>query len=199
MRGAWRGTLLDPWLGAGALLASLGVLALDAAVTRTSAGPYGVRFRTLLRRRNVPWRDIAGLRIVLRHDGGSRAPEVRRLGLALRDGRRTVLPWPRSRPPEERAEFDARVAQFQALHTRYGGPGPDRVPVLSHRTAGPCPGRGTGPARAAAGGGGPGRVVRAGHHRPRTGVAVGGAVPLHGARRGAPRLPVGRARRDRAG
>ncbi|MFF1648557.1 PH domain-containing protein [Streptomyces sp. NPDC058240] len=75
--------------------------------TRVSADAYGVHTRTLLRRRSVPWHDIAGLRILLKHESNSRVPESRRVGLALRDGRRRLLPLPQSWSPDDRAEFDA--------------------------------------------------------------------------------------------
>lgn len=136
VRGAYRGTLLDVWLAVGLLLASVGVLALYMVTTRVSADAYGVHSRTLLHRRSVPWRDIADLRILLKHENDPRVPEVRRVGLALRDGRRRLLPLPQSWSPDDRAEFDAELNAVRALHAHYGTPQSSHIPVISHRTAG---------------------------------------------------------------
>ncbi|WP_331748545.1 PH domain-containing protein (plasmid) [Streptomyces sp. NBC_00984] len=136
VRLAYRGGLLDVWLGVGLLFALLGVPALSMVTTRVSADAYGVHTRTLLRRRSVPWRDIAGLRILLKHESDSRVPEARRVGLALRDGRRRLLPLPQSWSPDDRAEFDAELAALRALHARHGAPESDHIPVISRRTAG---------------------------------------------------------------
>ncbi|MFD7491004.1 PH domain-containing protein [Streptomyces sp. NPDC059832] len=136
VRLAYRGGLLDVWLSVGLLPALLGVLALSMVTTRVSADAYGVHTRTLLRRRSVPWRDIAGLRILLKHENNSRVPESRRVGLALRDGRRRLLPLPQSWSPDDRAEFDAELEALRALHARHGAPESDHIPVISRRTAG---------------------------------------------------------------
>ncbi|MFE6667577.1 PH domain-containing protein [Streptomyces sp. NPDC057697] len=136
VRGAYRGTFLDVWLGVGVLLALLGVLALGVVTTRVSADAYGVRSRTPLRRLSVPWSDVSGLRILLKYEDTHRIPEVRRVALVLRDGRRRPLPLPRSWTPEDGAEFEAELAALRALHVRHGNPDSDRVPVISHRTAG---------------------------------------------------------------
>ncbi|MEE1744528.1 PH domain-containing protein [Streptomyces sp. NPDC006641] len=136
VRGAYRGTFLDAWLSIGVLLALLGVLALGMVTTRVSADAYGVHSRTLLRRRSVPWGDITGLRILLKHESSHRIPEVRRVGLVLRNGRRRLLPLPQCGLPDDRAEFDAKVDALHALHVRHGAPDSSHIPVISRRTAG---------------------------------------------------------------
>ncbi|MFJ4741977.1 PH domain-containing protein [Streptomyces sp. NPDC088775] len=136
VRGAYRGTFLDAWLSIGVLLALVGVLALGMVTTRVSADAYGVHCRTLLRRRSVPWGDITGLRILLKHEDNHRIPEVRRVGLVLRNGRRRLLPLPQCGLPDDRAEFDAVVDALHALHVRHGTPDSSHIPVISRRTAG---------------------------------------------------------------
>lgn len=68
---ALRGTLLDAWLGVGLLLVPTGLEALRGVVAGVRADPYGLHIRTLLRRRSVPWRDIADLQV---HPTGITAP-----------------------------------------------------------------------------------------------------------------------------
>ncbi|NSC25379.1 PH domain-containing protein [Streptomyces albus subsp. chlorinus] len=135
VRLAGRGGFLDAWLGVGVLLALVGVPALYALTVRVSADADGVHSRTLLRRRTVRWDDIAGLRIHLVHERNPRVQDARRLGLALRDGRRSLLPLPRSWTRDD-PDFEAHVDAFRALHARHGAPESDHVPVISYRTAG---------------------------------------------------------------
>jgi hypothetical protein len=133
LRVALRGP--DVYAGAGLLLAVGGLAALHRVTARVRADPDGLHIRTLLRRRSVPWRDIADLRLHLTHEN-SRAPEARRVGVALRDGHRWLLPLPRNRSLEERPAFDADVDALRALHRRYGAPESSNLPVVSYRTAG---------------------------------------------------------------
>ncbi|HEY9439052.1 MAG TPA: PH domain-containing protein, partial [Streptomyces sp.] len=53
----------DPWLGVGLLFGLMGFVSFYASVSVVRADAYGVHTRTLLRRRSVPWRDIADLRV----------------------------------------------------------------------------------------------------------------------------------------
>ncbi|MER5501490.1 MULTISPECIES: PH domain-containing protein [unclassified Streptomyces] len=139
VRVVYGGGFPDVWMGVGLLLAPVGVLALGMVTGRVRADSYGVHVRTLLRRRSVPWDDIADLRILLKHEHNPRSPEVRRVSMALRDGRRTLLPLPQSWSSDDRAAFDAELDALRALHARYGNPGSSRVPVISYRTAGRVP------------------------------------------------------------
>ncbi|MCM2580124.1 PH domain-containing protein [Streptomyces meridianus] len=125
----------DVVLGAGLLLALMGITALRAVTVRVSADAYGVHVRRLLRSRSMPWSDIAGLYIRLVHEWNHRSPEARRVGVVLRDGRRRLLPLVRSWTPDD-PEFDAKLDALRALHRRHGTPASDHLPVVSHRTAG---------------------------------------------------------------
>ncbi|AXK31271.1 PH domain-containing protein [Streptomyces armeniacus] len=129
------GGLLDVWLGAGLVLALGGVAALYAVTARVRADSYGVHSRTLLRRRSVPWTDIADLRIRLKHEHNHHVELARRVDLSLRDGRTWLLPQPQSWERED-PDFDAKVDAFRVLHARHGAPESSHLPVISHRTAG---------------------------------------------------------------
>ncbi|MFJ2897385.1 PH domain-containing protein [Streptomyces sp. NPDC087218] len=139
VRVVYGGGFPDVWMGVGLLLALMGVLALGMVARRVRADAYGVHVRTLLRRRSVPWDDIADLRVLLKHEHNPRAPEVRQVSMALRGGRSTLLPLPRSWSSDDRATFDAELDALRALHARYGNPGSSHVPVISYRTAGRVP------------------------------------------------------------
>lgn len=133
------GGLVDVWQAAGLLTALVGAAALRGVTARVSADAYGLRIRTLWGTRSVPWRDVADLRVHLKYTHDSRVPDSRRVGLALRDGRRRLLPLPRSRSGDD-PEFDTALEALRTLHRRHGtpesGPLPGDVPVVSHRTAG---------------------------------------------------------------
>jgi hypothetical protein len=70
-RVAYRGELLDVWLGLGLLFALSGIAFLHAVTVRVSADAFGLHSRTLLRRRSVPWQDLADLRVYLQYAGRS--------------------------------------------------------------------------------------------------------------------------------
>ncbi|WP_406146599.1 PH domain-containing protein [Streptomyces sp. NBC_01012] len=133
IRAADRGTLLDVWAGVGLLLAFTGVICLYSVTVRVSAGPYGLRSRTLLRRRNMPWSDIVDLRVYVQY---GRNHEIHRVSVLLRDGRTRRLPLPVSASSDDRPEFDAKLDALRALHRRHGSPASDHVPVISYRAAG---------------------------------------------------------------
>lgn len=128
--------LLFTLVGAGLLLALLGSVSLYWSSARVSAGAYGLRSRTLLRRRSVPWRDIADLQVRLQHERNHRVPTARRVGLVLHDGRKRLLPLPRTWSSEDDPDFDAKLDSLLALHRRYGTPKSAHVPVVTYRTAG---------------------------------------------------------------
>ncbi|CAL9443812.1 PH domain-containing protein [Streptomyces sp. enrichment culture] len=132
---AFRGEPPAVWLSVGVLLALVGILALNAVTTRVSADAFGVHSRTLLRRWSVPWRDIADLRIHLKHENNHKVPVAHRVGLRLRTGRQRLLPLPRSSSSDDRADFDAKLDALRAVHARYGSPESSHVPVISQRTA----------------------------------------------------------------
>ncbi|MEU2686802.1 PH domain-containing protein [Streptomyces hygroscopicus] len=134
-RVAYRGELLDLWLGAGLLLGLVGVVSLHAATAAVRADAHGLRSRTLLRRRSVPWRDVADLRVRRTYGHASRGQETRRVTLVLHNGRKRLLPLPRSWSSHD-PDFDAELEALRALHRRYGTPASGHVPVVSNRTAG---------------------------------------------------------------
>ncbi|MFE9728448.1 PH domain-containing protein [Streptomyces sp. NPDC005794] len=133
VRAVYRGTLIDVWVAGGLLLALLGLVFLYAATVQVIADADGLRSRTLLRRRNMPWSDIADLRV---HLQSGRNQDIHRVGVLLRDGRTPRLPLPLSGSSADRPEFDAQLNALRALHRRHGAPESDHVPVLSQRTAG---------------------------------------------------------------
>ncbi|WP_327367164.1 PH domain-containing protein [Streptomyces sp. NBC_01217] len=126
----------DVWLGVGLLLALVGIASLRAVTARVSADAYGLHFRTLLRRRDVPWRDVADVRVRLKYVNNPRIPETRRVSLLLRNRRTWLLPLPQSRSCDDRPDFDAKLDALRALHRLYGAPESSHVPVVSSRTAG---------------------------------------------------------------
>ncbi|MGW2900076.1 PH domain-containing protein [Streptomyces sp. NPDC001212] len=100
---------------------------------RVSADARGLRFRTLLRSRTVPWGDIAELRV---HRKSARTPwahEPRRVSLIPHYGRERLLPLPRSRSSDD-PDFDTEVEALRALHRRYEATDPGKAPVVSYRT-----------------------------------------------------------------
>ncbi|MFG2590931.1 PH domain-containing protein [Streptomyces sp. NPDC048438] len=133
VRVAYRGGRLDLWVAVGLLLALLGLVCLYAATARVSADAYGLRSRTLLRRRNMPWPDVADLRTYIQY---GRNHEIYRVSVRLHDGRTRRLPLPMSGSSEDRPAFDAKLDTLRALHRRHGAPESGHVPVISYRTAG---------------------------------------------------------------
>ncbi|MGV9989512.1 PH domain-containing protein [Streptomyces sp. NPDC003374] len=126
------GGLLDVWLLAGLLLASLGLTALYWVTATVCGDAHGLRRRTLLRRRGVAWSDIADLRVQRHH--GHRGTTLR-VAVVLRDGRVRLLPLPYASTHDEE-DFDRRTAALRALLHQYGTPASDHLAVVSHRTAG---------------------------------------------------------------
>ncbi|WP_328895819.1 PH domain-containing protein [Streptomyces sp. NBC_00236] len=110
------------------------LVCLHAATARVSADAYGLRSRTLLRRRNLPWSGIADLRTYIQY---GRNQDIHRVSVLLRDGHARRLPLPLSGSSADRSEFDAKLDALRALHRRYGDPASSgHVPVISYRTAG---------------------------------------------------------------
>ncbi|MGO4756599.1 PH domain-containing protein, partial [Streptomyces sp. 2MCAF27] len=70
----WDG-LWDVWPAGGLVLALVGVVSLRGAIARVSADAHGLHTRTLLRRRTVPWGDVADLRIRLKYANTPRVQE----------------------------------------------------------------------------------------------------------------------------
>ncbi|MGW5635575.1 PH domain-containing protein [Streptomyces sp. NPDC003832] len=96
------------------------------------ADAAGLHIRTPLRRRTVPWADIADLRP--RVTALPRGGQSRRLVLVPREGRPWLLPLPATLDPADPG-FDAAVDGLRALHRRHGSPDSDRLVVLTERTA----------------------------------------------------------------
>ncbi|MEU9062035.1 PH domain-containing protein [Streptomyces sp. NPDC048430] len=124
---------LGVWVCVGLLSASAGFLGVYMAATRVSAGAYGLHSRTPLRRRTVPWSDIASLRTYIQY---GRNQEFRRVDAMLGDGRRWRLPLPISVSCDDRPDFDAKLEELRALHRRHGHPESDHSPVVTKRSAG---------------------------------------------------------------
>ncbi|MGW2277087.1 PH domain-containing protein [Streptomyces sp. NPDC001770] len=108
---------------------------LGGAAPVVHAGADGVRYRTPLRRRNVPWQDVVAVRVHRIHVN-SRYQERRRVSLLLRDGHVRNLPQPRSYRTAD-PEFDAKVAELRTLRRRYGAPAePEHLHVITARSGG---------------------------------------------------------------
>ncbi|MFF4015418.1 PH domain-containing protein [Streptomyces sp. NPDC001843] len=129
---AYRGGLVYLWLGVGLASVVAGTMALHALAARVTADASGLRIRTLRGGRSVAWHEVADLRVYLRH---TRNGEYRRVGAALRDGRRLLLPLPLSGRSDD-PEFDATLDALRTLHRRYGTPESSHLRVVSSRTAG---------------------------------------------------------------
>ncbi|MGZ2358772.1 PH domain-containing protein [Streptomyces sp. 372A] len=124
----------DPWFIAGLVLALAGLCFLYAATARLTAGAYGLRSRTLLRRRTVPWSRIVDLR---RYVQPGRNQDIHRVSVLLDDGRAWLPPLPVG--GNDDAAFDADLRALRALHRRHGAPASDRAPVITSRSAGRRP------------------------------------------------------------
>ncbi|MFR9726720.1 PH domain-containing protein [Streptomyces sp. MS19] len=106
-----------------------------AAVARVDADAAGLRVRTPLRRRRVPWSDVADLGVYVHR--GRHGETYRSTVVMLRGGRRLRLPLPHDGGGRDRAGFLATVDALRALHRRHGAPeAADHVPVISYATAG---------------------------------------------------------------
>ncbi|MFC8227012.1 PH domain-containing protein [Streptomyces sp. NPDC057287] len=133
VRTGLHGRLLDVWAAADLLLALVGLVCLYAAGARVSADVHGLRSRTLLRRRNMPWTDIADLRVYVQY---GRNQQIHRVSVLLRDGRTRRLPLPLSGSADDRGRFDAELDTLRALHREHGDPESRHTPVISYRAAG---------------------------------------------------------------
>ncbi|MFE9818568.1 PH domain-containing protein [Streptomyces sp. NPDC005773] len=120
----------------GPALVLVALVCLYVATSRVSADAYGLRSRTLLRRRSMPWSDIADLRTYIQY---GRNQEIHRVSVLLRDGRTRRLPLALSGSSANRPEFDARLDELRALHRRYGDPASDHLPVIAYGSAGRFP------------------------------------------------------------
>lgn len=114
---AYTGTVA--WLVPALLCALAGFAALHRVTARVGADGRGLRSRTLLRRRSVPWSEVAELRVRVRYAHLARGEEYRRVSVLLRDGRRWELPLPRTWTPDTE-EFDATLERLRALHRCHG-------------------------------------------------------------------------------
>ncbi|NED15624.1 PH domain-containing protein, partial [Streptomyces sp. SID9124] len=118
-----------------AVIALMGPVFLYLATARLTAGAYGLRSRTLLRRRSVPWSRVVELRRYVRP---GKNHDIHRVSVLLDNGRSFRLPLPMS--GEDLARFDAELAALRALHRRYGSPASDgEAPVITYRSAGRRP------------------------------------------------------------
>lgn len=125
---------MDGWAYVGLIVALVSIARLCGGIVQVSADAHGLHSRTPLRRRSMPWRDIADLRVYQRY--GRHGQEFRRVGVVLRDGRTRRLLLPLSGSSDDRPDFDAKLDALRALHRRYGAPESRHVLVISKRTAG---------------------------------------------------------------
>ncbi|MGY0068744.1 PH domain-containing protein [Streptomyces sp. QTS137] len=135
---------LAVWPVVAVLSAAAAVAAMDRATAWVRADTHGVHSHTLLRRRSVRWSDIADLRVRLKHANTSRAQDVRRIVVVLRDGRdgtgqgggrRWTLPLPVGLTSHD-PDFNEKLEVFRALHRRHGTPESSHLAVISYRTTG---------------------------------------------------------------
>lgn len=124
------------WPAAGLLFALVGVASLRAVTAQVSTDAYGLHFGTLLRRRSVPWRDVADLRVYLKVAKNYPGQDSRRVILVLCDGRKRFLPLPYSGSPDDRPDFDAQLDALRAQHRRHGTPQSRHLHIVSNHTAG---------------------------------------------------------------
>jgi hypothetical protein len=129
---AYRGRLLDVWLIVGLLLALVGIASLHWVTAWVRGDAYGMLYRTLLRRRSVPWSAVADLR-VRRH--AHRYGTTLRVSVALRDGRKQLLPLLYGDLSHDE-DFNAKLDALRALLSRHGAPESSHLPVISNSTAG---------------------------------------------------------------
>ncbi|MET9555333.1 PH domain-containing protein [Streptomyces sp. NPDC006645] len=113
----------------------LGGWVLRMVTVSVRADADGVRVRTWLRRRSVPWSDVADVQhLVKTHRNG----QTYRVVLRRRDGRTVTLPLPQGASGhtsyQERYEKD--LAALRELHRRHGAPVADHPVVVTSRTAG---------------------------------------------------------------
>lgn len=131
-------TGVDAWLVPAPLSALVGLTALHRATASVHGDAHGLRSRTLLRRRSVPWSEVAQVRVRVKYAQLTRGEESRHVSVLLRDGRRWELPLPHAWTPRT-GEFEATLDALRALHRRHGDPeaaGPSHLAVVSARTAG---------------------------------------------------------------
>ncbi|MGW1227502.1 PH domain-containing protein [Streptomyces sp. NPDC001515] len=115
-----------------AVIALMGPVFLYLATARLTADAYGLRSRTLLRRRTVPWTRVVELRRYIQY---GRHTDIHRVSVLLDTGRSWRLPMPMS--GEDLGRFDAELAALRALHRRHGpATAPDEVPVIARGAAG---------------------------------------------------------------
>ncbi|MEW2518701.1 PH domain-containing protein [Actinacidiphila alni] len=119
---------------AGAVVGVVGIGCVHPATARVRADAYGVHSSTVLRRRHVPWGDIADLEVYVQR---GRSQDMNRVRVVQNNGRRWRLPLPVGvRDMRYGVEFDTKLAAMRALHRAYGTPRTERAPVISPRAAG---------------------------------------------------------------
>ncbi|MEV4993954.1 PH domain-containing protein [Streptomyces niveus] len=113
----------------------LGGWVLRMVTVSVRADEEGVRARTWLRRRGVPWSDVADIQQLVRtHRNG----QTYRVVLRRRDGGTVGLPLPQGAPGNGayQQRYEADLASLRELHRRYGAPEADHLVVVTSRTAG---------------------------------------------------------------
>ncbi|TQK97579.1 hypothetical protein FB563_2555 [Streptomyces puniciscabiei] len=122
------------------VLVTLGVCMVGAAMWSlylvtgwARADAHGLHCWTLLRRRSVPWQEVADL--LVRVQTLPRGGENQRVMVVLRNGRRLLLPQP-SGVAYGKPAFTERLAALRRLHSLYGTPGSSRIRYVTGKSVG---------------------------------------------------------------
>ncbi|WP_208899644.1 PH domain-containing protein [Streptomyces incarnatus] len=117
----------------GLCLAGAAVWSLYLATGWTRADAYGLHSWTLLRRRSVPWQEVADL--LVRVQTLPRGGENERVMVVLRGGRRLLLPQP-SGAAYGKLAFSKRLAELRRLHALHGTPESTRIRYVRANSVG---------------------------------------------------------------
>ncbi|MFI6940913.1 PH domain-containing protein [Streptomyces sp. NPDC050418] len=117
------------------LFVLLGVWMLRMVTISVRADAYGIHVRTWLRRRRVPWADVADVQELVKV---YKSTEVHRVVVGRRRTRALTLPLPQGSSDQSAYQraFEADLAALRAAHRRYGRPESDHPVVINSRTAG---------------------------------------------------------------
>ncbi|MGW7816990.1 PH domain-containing protein [Streptomyces puniciscabiei] len=117
----------------GVCMAGAGVWSLYLVTGWARADAHGLHSRTLLRRRSVPWQEVADL--LVRVQTLPRGGENQRVMVVLRNGHRLLLPQP-SGAAYGKPAFTERLAALRRLHSLYGTPGSSRIRYVRTNSVG---------------------------------------------------------------
>ncbi len=118
-----------PLLAVGVICLGTGLAFLGPTTGEVRADAHGIHTR----RRTVSWTDVTDLCVRIKR--WPRGQESRQILVALRDRRAWQLPQPTGWGTDD-AYFEDALESLRALHRRHGTPRPDRLVLVSQRTAG---------------------------------------------------------------